>query len=117
MDEEKVMSWTILAWIAVIFLVMLLAGCSRQSPVSDINHDIQDDVAQLVDYANNNMVIDADKQLLINGARACASRANAMEKACTAQITACEKENTTWKLSTAMASLVAMVFLVLWFRK
>lgn len=117
MDEEKLLSGVILGWIAAIFLIMLLAGCSRQSPVSDINHDIQEDVAQLIDYANNNMTIDADKQLLINGARACASRANAMEKACVAQITACEKENTTWKLSTGMASLVALIFLVLWFRK
>ena len=64
MDEERILSYTIITWIAVIFLVMLLAGCSRQSPVSDINHDIQEDVAQLVDYANNNMEMDADKQLL-----------------------------------------------------
>lgn len=117
MNEEKVMSLTIITWIGVIFLVMLLAGCTKQSPVSDINHDIQEDVAQLVDYANNNMVMDADKQLLINGARACASRANAMEKTCIAQVTACQKETTTWKLSTGMASLIALVFLVLWFKK
>lgn len=117
MDEERLLSGVILGWIVALLLVMLLAGCSRQSPVSDINHDIQDDVAQLVDYAQNNMQIDADKQLLINGARACASRANAMEKACTAQITACEKENTTWKLSTVSASILALLFLMLWFRK
>lgn len=117
MNEEKAMSITIIVWIGVIFLVMLLAGCAKQSPVSEINNGIQEDVAQLVDYAQNNMTIDTEKQLLINGARACASRANDMYKTCAAEIKACEKETTAWKMSTLTAIAFALFFLVMWFRK
>lgn len=95
MDTEyKTMCASLIFWIIILFVIMLLGGCARHAtnPVSDINNGIQDDVAQLVDYANNNMVMDSDKQMLLNGARACAARADAMSKQCEVSIKACESE-------------------------
>ena len=118
MNEEQTLSWTILTWVAVIFLVMLLlGGCSRKSPVSDINDEIQQEVVQLVDYANNNMEMDSDKQLLLNGARHCAARANDMERTCAETIKAYKAESAGWKLATTLVSIIAGLLGFLWIRK
>ena len=117
MDDEKVLSWTILSWVALIFLIMLLCGCSPKTPVSDINNDIQQGVNELVDYANNNMVIDSDKKLLIEGAKTCAAKANAMEKTCNESLRAYKAEASGWKLATTLMSIIAGLLGFLWFKK
>lgn len=117
MNEEKLLSWTIIGWMIGVFLVMLLAGCSRSTPHADINHAIQTEVTELVDYANNNMEMDADKQLLLNGARHCASRANDMVHACDQTISAYRKETASWKLATTLMSIIAGLLGYLWIKK
>ncbi len=109
MDKEyRTMCASIIFWLAILSVFMLLGGCARHttSPVTDINNGIQDDVAQLIDYANNNMTIDTDKQMLINGARDCAARANAMSKQCEVSISACEAKTDTAKAERNMLALV-----------
>lgn len=115
--EEKTLSLTIITWIALCFLVMLLCGCSHSTPISDINDGIQNDVSELVDYANNNMVMDADKQLLLNGARQCAARANDMQKLCEEMVNSYKKETAGWKLATTLMSIIAGLLGFLWIKK
>lgn len=69
--------------ICAIFLFILLAGCAKkESPITSINSSIQQSVAELVDYAQNNMDIDTDKQLLLNGVKDCAAKADALTISC-----------------------------------
>ena len=77
--------------VVLIFWMCVLTGCAKKpDPVSSINDEIQQGVAELVDYANNNMVMDSDKQFLLNGARECAKRANGLQKQHQTLIESCE---------------------------
>lgn len=117
MNGERVLCWTIIGWLVGVFLIMALAGCSRSTPTSEINQQIQDEVAQLVDYANNNMEMDADKQLLINGARHCAMRAGDLEKVCAQTVSAYRTETAAWKLATTLISIIAVFLGIAWIKK
>ena len=117
MDGDRIISYTILGWVMALVLVMLLVGCSRSTPVSDINHEIQTEVSELVDYANSNMEMDADKQLLLNGARHCAARANDMVRTCDQTVSAYRKETAGWKLATTLMSIIAALLGCLWIKK
>lgn len=89
--EQQVVSWYILVWIGLLFGILLLCGCAKHTdPVTTINDDIQQGVAELVDYANNNMEMDADKQLLLSGSKECARKANALTEQHKTEISACE---------------------------
>lgn len=78
---------------AAIIMAIALTACAKEpNPITEINDGIQQDVHELVDYANNNMIIDADKKLLLEGAKSCAAKADALTKACEAQISKCEAE-------------------------
>ena len=92
MDKEyRTFCCAILVWISLLFCVLALCACAKKpSPTSEINDGIQQNIGELVDYANNNMVMDADKQLLLQGAKDCAARANAMNRACQVEIANCE---------------------------
>lgn len=116
MDKEyKTMCASLIFWIIILFVFMLLGGCTRHTinPVSDINTGIQDDVAQLVDYANNNMVMDSDKQLLLNGAKDCAARADAMAQQCEVGISACEAKTDTAKAERNTLALVLILLVAI----
>ena len=77
----------------IVILTFLLSGCAKESnPITDINNDIQQGVTELVDYANNNMEMDADKQLLLQGAKDCAAKADALTKTSQAVVSKCEAE-------------------------
>lgn len=74
-------------------LAIILAGCAKQTdPVSDINDQLQQDVAQLIDYANNNMADEPDIQLLKTGLKDCAARADAAAKQHETSIKQCQAE-------------------------
>lgn len=118
MDRGTHLTIGIAAWFIIVILVLaLLSGCSRKTPVSEINNGIQNEVTELVDYAHNNMIMDADKQLLLNGARHCAARANDMSKACDQTIYAYRKETAAWKLSTTLVTIIAALLGIAWIRK
>ena len=102
----------------LLVLTLLLTGCARkEDPVSSINDDIQQGVVELVDYANNNMEMDADKQLLLNGAVACASKANALTKAHEASISACDAETDKVKAERNMLALILIAAVLMKLRK
>ena len=83
----------------IVILTVLLSGCARKAdPVTAINDGIQNSVNELVDYAHNNMTMDADKQLLLQGVKDCAARADAMTKTYTAKIEQCETEQSKLRL-------------------
>lgn len=78
---------------AVIAVLMLLTGCAKQpDPVTAINDQLQQDVAQLIDYANNNMGDDPDTMLLKTGLKDCAARADAATKQHETSIKQCQAE-------------------------
>ena len=117
MQDDRILSYSIIGFIIGMALVMLLGGCSRHTPVSDINNEIQQEVADLVDYANNNMDMDPDKQLLLTGARHCASRANDLTRTCEQTVSAYSKEAAGWKLATTLMTIIAGLLGFLWIKK
>lgn len=95
---------------AIIALSLILAGCaSKPDPVTDINDNIQQGVSELVDYANNNMDMDADKKLLLEGAKNCAAKAETLTKACQAQISQCQSEVSKAKTQRNALALVLVI--------
>lgn len=115
--EESHLIAGIAMWFLIVILCLWLAGCSRQTPVSDINDSIQHDVSEMIDYAQNNMTIDNDNQLLINGARNCAARANDMAKTCEATIKAYKTEVASWKLVATLLMVIAVFLGVICIKK
>lgn len=83
----------------IVILTVLLSGCARKAdPITEINDGIQHSASELVDYAQNNMTMDTDKQLLLQGVKDCAARADAMTKAYTAKMDQCESEKSKLRL-------------------
>ena len=84
---------------SILLLGLLFSGCAReQNPITEINNGIQQSTQELVDYAQNNMVMDADKQLLLRGAKDCAARADAMTKTYEVSMEKCATEKSKLKL-------------------
>jgi hypothetical protein len=76
---------------AAIAILILLTGCAKQpDPVTAINDQLQQDVSELLDYANNNMGDDPDTMLLKTGLKDCAARADAATKQHETSMQACE---------------------------
>lgn len=101
----------------LLILTVLLSGCTnKQDPVDNINDGIQQNANELIDYANNNMVIDADKQLLIQGVKDCAARADAMAQACSARVETCkiQTEKTKEERNTFALAFFGLIVLLLW---
>lgn len=99
---------------AIIIALALLAGCAKEpSPITDINNDIQNGVSELVDYANNNMVLDADKKLLLEGAKNCAAKADALEKTCQAEIKKHEAETDKAKAERNTLALILILLVAI----
>ena len=83
----------ITVFLGLLFAGLLLTGCAREpNPINEINGGIQQSVKDLTDYATNNMVMDTDKQFLLQGAKDCAARADALAKNCNVSIEKCETE-------------------------
>lgn len=83
----------------IVILTILLSGCAKQpNPVTEINNGIQHNVSELVDYANHNMQIDADKKLLLQGMQDCAARADAMTHTYEVSMEKCVAEKSKLKL-------------------
>lgn len=81
------------------FLLTTLCSCAHEpSPISEIDNGIQQSVAELEDYAVNNMDMDTDKQLLLQGAKDCAARASALAKVCVVSAEKCDTEKSKLKL-------------------
>ena len=99
---------------AIIIALALLAGCARKAdPVADINTGIQESAQQLIDYANNNMEMDTDKQLLVQGVKDCASRADALNTAHQASIQACESKTDKAKAERNALALVLVLLVAI----
>lgn len=94
--------------------ICLLSGCARHTdPINEINDNIQQSVVELVDYAQNNMDIDTDKQFLINGVKDCAARADAMTATYTASMETCRANQS--KLKLERNGLVVIIALLVFF--
>lgn len=96
--NHKISKWVFWATIWIV-LLFIMTGCTKQTnPITEINDGIQQSVSELVDYANNNMDMDSDKQFLLQGAKDCAARANAMTQAYKSSIEACHANQSKLKL-------------------
>lgn len=86
-------------FLGLLLVGLLLTGCARESnPINEINSGIQQSVKDLADYATNNMVMDTDKQFLLQGAKDCAARADALAKNCNVSIEKFETEKSKLRL-------------------
>ena len=99
-------------------IALILAGCAKQTdPVSDINDQLQQDVAQLIDYANNNMADDADIRLLKTGLKDCAARADAATKQHATSIKLCQAETSKARTERNILALVLIGLVLLKLKK
>ena len=101
--------------LSILGLTLLLSGCAREpNPITEINNGIQQTANELVDYAKNNMVIDTDKQFLIQGVKDCAARADAMTKTYEASLDTCYANQSKLKLERngLMLIIVLLVFFI-----
>jgi uncharacterized membrane protein YvbJ len=97
--------------IIVVMALILLTGCAKEpDPVTAINDQLQQDVAQLIDYANNNMADDSDTQLLKTGLKDCVARADAATKQHETSIKQCQAE--TSKARTERNTLALVLILL-----
>lgn len=103
---------------AAIAILMLLTGCAKQpDPVTAINDQLQQDVAQLIDYANNNMGDDPDTMLLKTGLKDCAARADAATKQHETSIKQCQAETSKAKAERNTLALVLIGIVLLKLKK
>lgn len=94
---HKISKWLLI--ITLCLTALLLIGCAREpNPITEINNGIQQSVNELVDYAENNMEIDTDKKFLIQGAKDCAARADAMTATYNVSMEKCASEKSKLKL-------------------
>ena len=102
---------------SILLLGLLFSGCAReQNPITEINNGIQQNVSELVDYAQNNMVIDTDKQMLIQGVKDCAARADAMTKTYEVSMEKCAAEKSKLKLERNGLGTILILVVVFMFR-
>ena len=107
---------TFILWILLGYL-LLLSGCAKTTdPITEINSGIQQSISELVDYANNNMVMDTDKQMLLNGAKDCAARADAMTHTYEVSIERCQANQDKLKLERNGLILIIVLLLFFMFR-
>lgn len=103
--------------LSILVLTLLLSGCAREpNPITEINNGIQQSANELVDYAQNNMVIDTDKQMLIQGVKDCAARADAMTKTYEVSMEKCATEKSKLKLERNGLGVILILVVVFMFR-
>ena len=107
----------ILFVVSIILTLLFLVGCTRTTnPITEINNGIQQSVNELVDYAENNMVIDTDKKMLIQGAKDCAARADAMTKTYESSMDTCYANQSKLKLERNVLLLIIGLLMFFMFR-
>ena len=98
----------------LIIILAVLTGCAKQiDPVTDINDQLQQDVAQLIDYANNNMGNDPDTELLKTGLKDCAARADAATKQHETSIKQCQAETSKARAERNTLALVLILLVAI----
>lgn len=95
----------------IMILVLLLCGCAKQSPVSDIvKHHVQL-VDEAIDYANNNLEESSDMQYMKSALKTCQAGLVAAEKASKQLVETYKADIKYWKaLSYFLLIIIAMYF-------
>lgn len=98
----------------LIIILAVLGGCAKDpDPVTTINDQLQQDVAQLIDYANNNMTDDSDMRLLKTGLKDCAARADAATKQHETSIKQCQAETSKTRAERNTLALVLILLVAI----
>lgn len=98
----------------LIIILAVLGGCAKDpDPVDTINDQLQQDVAQLIDYANNNMTDDSDIRLLKTGLKDCAARADAATKQHETSIKQCQAETSKARAERNTLALVLILLVAI----
>lgn len=98
----------------LIIILAVLGGCAKDpDPVTTINDQLQQDVAQLIDYANNNMADDSDIRLLKTGLKDCAARADAATKQHETSIKQCQAETSKARAERNTLALVLILLVAI----
>lgn len=96
--------------VGLILFGLLLTGCARDTnPITEINNGIQQSVHDIVDYAENNMIIDTDKKLLLEAMKDCAARADAMTSTYNVSIEKCATEKSKLKLERNILGVILLL--------
>lgn len=105
---HKISKWLLIGTLLV--TALFLMGCAKEvNPITEINNGIQQSVNDLVDYAYNNMEMDTDKQFLIQGAKDCAARADAMTSTYNVSMEKCATEKSKLKLERNGLGIILLV--------
>lgn len=103
-------------WTFFLF-IFLLCGCANKvDPITEINNGIQQSISELSEYAQNNMQMDADKKLLLQGAKDCAARADAMTRTYTVSMEKCSAEKSKLKLERNGLFGIVLILIFIIFR-
>lgn len=96
------------AFYKIMILTFLLSGCAKSTPTETVIDNHVQLVDDTIDYAQNNMDIDSDKQLLINALKTCKTGLLDTESSYKAEISTCKAEKEKWQIiSLALFLLIA----------
>lgn len=91
-----------------LLILLLLTGCAKSTPTENVIDNHVQLVDETLDYAQNNMDIDNDKQFLINALKTCKAGLLDTESSYKAEISTCKAETDKWRIvSLALFLLIA----------
>lgn len=96
----------------IVILAFLLNGCARKDPVENVIDYHQQHIADVLDYAYNNIDQNKDVIFLENELKNCDIALLDIKQAYYGQISTCRAEKKYWQLATG--GLVVILFLVLY---
>lgn len=86
------------AFYKIMILTFLLSGCAKSTPTETVIDNHVQLVNEVVDYANNNMELDADTQMLINALKTCKTGLLDAKSAYDGEISTCKAKKEKWQI-------------------
>lgn len=99
-------------------IILLLAGCTTQTPTETIVNEAIKNVDETIDYADNNIVETQDTAFLLNGLKSCRASLVSCGQSYKAEIQSEQNNTAFWKLATgALAGVIGALLYLLFKRK
>lgn len=106
----------VLIWTFFLF-ILCLGGCAKRDPVNTIIDNHVSHVAEVIDYAENNMEVSPDTKYLLSELKSCQNGLIDAGQSHNAVLSTCRSDVKYWKMSTLFASTIAGLLLLLLIRR